>query len=157
MGADESPSDLKVDIVFLAIIDAVLFIFLVALIITSFAPHQCECTRIIVGNLVYLENDSEPSSPTVGVWLKLELEHPSSVNLNNEADLLIYKGNQGIDVSIENMHGEKDGVVVNVVDANHDGLLDSGDRLHIYGMVLDRYTIALYIHGFPGTISARIP
>jgi len=157
MGADESPSTLKVDIAFLAIIDGVLFIFLAALIITAFAPYQCECTRIIVGNLECLENGSEPSNPSVGVWLKLELERPSSVKLNGEANLLIYKGNQSIDVSIEKMHSEKDGVVVDIVDANHDGLIDSGDKLHIYGMALDRYTIALYILGFSGTISARIP
>ena len=147
---------LKVDVEILAIIDTFLLLFLIAMILTPqhSGPY---CLPPIMGEMVYLKNISNPTDPDSGVWFKIDLENPKYAEIGSVV-LRVFNGSRSTRIMLRNFtKNENQGLFVDVVDENGNGVIDTGDRFHIYGWVLRGYTLRLYINGVPGFIISNVP
>ncbi len=147
-------SVLKIVDIFLLII-----ILLIAFLIAGIQP--CSCTDKLIGELNYLSNISEPDNASVGVWIRISLSHPESA-LPEKTRGLIFESEHDdnytafmFDDAEKTLN--KGGYLIEYNDKNGNGLVDTGDVIHLWGRNLSGYGLAISVSGYSGSAQVIIP
>ena len=111
----------------------------------------------LIGEITYMANESNPENASVGVWCKIALYQPHNASL--EKFYIVVKSSSGEEIIELTFYGEsvtkKYNYIAEFYDANKDGLVSTGDLVHIYGTNLSNSTILFGIHGYTGTIETH--
>lgn len=97
--------------------------------------------------------------------VKIELENPKYMKFKSQSEywynygfIAVYNKTFSVIIELYNLtNNQRKGIIIDVIDTNNDGLMDTGDIFHIYGRVLSGCKIQFCAEGISGNISIQIP
>ena len=133
----------------------------VAYLLAGIQPgiQPCSCTDKLVGELEYMSNISQPNNTKVGVWVKILLNHPESARSERTMGY-IFESNDNYTAFLFRDAGNtlnESGYLIRYYDKNANGLVDTGDMLHVWGKNLSGCAVAFTVSGYSGNAELNIP
>ncbi|NPA74556.1 MAG: hypothetical protein GXO25_00555 [Euryarchaeota archaeon] len=133
----------------------------ISLMAAEGATSNNNVQRYLVGQVVYLSNQSNPENPDIGVWFRLVLSEPNKLSLTNFYIVLWYNHGKNEDfINFEFMGKNKAhecNYTAEFYDTNRDGYITTGDMVHIYGEKLNNISLAFCEHGYIGCLRIDVP
>ncbi len=154
MKLESQISVLKIVDVFLLII-----ILLIAFLLAGIQP--CSCASKLIGELDYISDISEPDNASVGVWIRISLSHPESA-LPKKTQGWIFESEHDDNYTVFLFDDaektlNKGGYLIEYNDKNSNGLVDTGDVIHLWGRNLSGHGLAIFVSGYGGSAQVIIP
>ena len=151
--------NLRRDVKILAIIDALLIIgviYMSLLVLPYLFPPKDD--SYLQGKLIYLDNLSNPSNSSKGVWFKITLENPEKAELTQIVLGAVLSNGAHIYFNFrsDNFTATHGNYTAQFYDENNDGYVSTGDEFHIYGAALENADFYFHVSGFKGEMREKI-
>ncbi len=153
--------ELEKQILALKIFDVVLLLAIVWGAYSLAGIKPCSCASKLIGELDYLSDISEPDNASVGVWIRISLSHPESALPKKTRGLIFESEHNGNYTAFIFDDAEKTlnkgGYLIEYHDKNGNGLVDTGDVIHVWGKDLSGHGLTISVSGYSGSAQVMIP
>ena len=156
--------NLKRQVIMLKIVNILLIVLIITapILVILFPPTLCGCASEdrLVADLEYVSNISMPSNSSIGVWVKLYFLNPAETKPEKVTGVIVENDNSWVKFIFSDAKDKllnKSGYLIEYIDKNGNGRVDTGDLLHVWGKPLSGNRIVISVVAYVGNSQLTVP
>ncbi len=156
--------NLKKQVTMLKIVNILLIVLIITapILLMLFPPTLCSCTSEdkLIADLEYVSNISMPSNSSIGVWVKLHFSNPPEIKPEKVTGIIAENDDRWVKFIFSDAKDaplNESGYLIEYIDVNEDGLVNTGDMLHVWGKPLSGNRIIISVVAYVGNSQLMVP